>query len=184
MKTRLAARIGDAAACEAYIRLTEATLSHLKDEDNVELRFSPDDAGAEISRWLRSSWKSSPQGEGDLGARLERAAASAFLSGCQKVVIIGTDCPYMRRSDIEAACRALDTKQVVLGPAEDGGYWLMGLSAPVPELFINVPWSTPTVFETTLQRARTNRLEVEVLRILEDVDTEVEWRRFLEGGGA
>jgi glycosyltransferase A (GT-A) superfamily protein (DUF2064 family) len=68
---------------------------------------------------------------------------------------------------------------VVLGPAKDGGYWLIGLREEHPELFDNVPWSTPTVLRETLKRIEYANLTVQLLRELRDVDTEIDWREFL-----
>ena len=75
--------------------------------------------------------------------------------------------------------RRLRTHDVVLGPATDGGYWLVGLGRPQPQLFRDIPWSTERVFIETTKRIRQAGLSVQLLRELQDVDTEAEWRRFL-----
>ena len=179
VKTRLAATIGADAALAAYCELVAATLqplAGLAPEIEVELRFTPDDAQEELSPCLQPRWRAMPQGGGDLGARLTCAFGEAFADGCPRVVVIGSDCPYVTAADIRAALAALDRADLVLGPATDGGYWLLGLRAPHPEVFSGIDWSTPQVREQTLARAHTASLSVTELRELSDVDTEAEWR--------
>ena len=179
VKTRLAATIGADAALAAYRELVAITLRSLiglAPEIEVELRFAPDDARAELTPWLQPNWRAVPQGGGDLGARLTHAFGSAFADGCPRVVVIGSDCPHMTAADIRDAFGALEDTDVVLGPATDGGYWLLGLRATHPELFTGIDWSTPQVREQTLAQARSGGLGVRELRELSDVDTEAEWR--------
>jgi len=146
----------------------------------VELRFSPDDGRKEIAEWRHRSWTIRPQGEGDLGTRLQRAFSEAFSQGAKYVTIIGSDCPAITAGDIQAAWTALQTNEVVIGPARDGGYWLIGLRELQPSLFEGVQWSTDKVLEQTLQRARQQNLRVALLRELRDIDTETDWLAYLE----
>jgi rSAM/selenodomain-associated transferase 1 len=182
VKTRLAEAIGATAAAEAYRILLRQVLDQLAGIDHVELRYAPDDARAEIALWARPPWTGRAQGEGDLGARLARAFADSFASGNERVLIIGTDCPYLRPSDLEAAWRELAEADVVLGPALDGGYWLIGLRAPCAALFEDISWSTSSVLAETLRRCQKHGLKVHLLRKLADVDTVADWRRFLADG--
>src|SRR5262249_24760372 len=122
---------------------------------------------------------SHPQGPGDLGERLSRAFRDAFASGARRVVVIGSDCPDVTPADIHAAWAALEAHDVVLGPAIDGGYWLIGLQALHEPLFRGVRWSTSTVLTQTLALCHQQGLRVHRLRELSDVDTEEDWRRFL-----
>src|SRR2546426_863205 len=140
VKTRLASAIGKAAALEAYKALVDRLLKNLKSLLNVELRFTPDRADAEFDRWLQRGWHLAPQGEGDLGQRLIRAFEQSFAAGSQRVVVIGSDCPAVAAHDIKSAWRSLLTHDVVLGPARDGGYWLVGFRGPQPWVFVNIPW--------------------------------------------
>ena len=178
VKTRLAQDIGDDAALKAYRVLVAQLLDNLGCLQNVDLRFTPDSAGTELAPWLRSGWTLMPQGEGNLGERLARAFHESFAGSSQRVVIIGSDCPTVCRADIESAWHSLLTKSVVLGPASDGGYWLIGLREPQPGLFENVPWSTSTVLETTLAHARNTGLSFHCLRELSDIDTAADWEEF------
>jgi len=180
VKTRLARAIGDEAACAAYRRMVEEVVDRLASLASVELRFTPDDAVTEIRQWRRDNWQLRPQGEGDLGQRLERAFAEAFAKGAQRVAVIGSDCPAITPADIELAWSVLGTSDAVLGPSQDGGYWLIGLREPRPTLFQSIDWSTDKVLNQTLRRARARNLKVELLRELSDVDTESDWLEFLE----
>lgn len=179
VKTRLADVIGPQAACVAYRKLVELLLDQLRELPFVELRHSPDDATSEIAPWVAAGWSCRPQGAGDLGQRLRAAFDDAFAHGAERAAIIGSDCPYVTAEDIRAAWSALSRRDVVLGPAGDGGYWLIGLRRPQPELFHDIPWSTEQAFRETMTRIQSAGLSVHLLRTLEDVDTEADWRRFL-----
>ena len=180
VKTRLAKTIGAAAAEAAYRRLVETLLNHLAGLGGVELCFSPDDAAGEVQHWLKEGWLSSPQGEGDLGRRLESAFQRALHSGAKRVAIIGSDCPAVTIEDIRNAWAGLRTHDVVLGPATDGGYWLIGLRQLQPNLFRGITWSTQHVCAETIRRVEHAGLSVQMLRELVDVDTDLDWRVFLD----
>ena len=179
MKTRLAQKIGADAACDAYQKLVRAVLNRIDSIRDVQLRYSPDDAESEVRAWLRRSWTLAPQGSGDLGERLTRAFAESFADGARRVVIIGSDCPWLSHEDIEQAWNDLETHDLVVGPAHDGGYWLIGLREPKPELFTGISWSTGLVLEQTLKIARARGLRFRLLRELRDVDTLGDWYAFL-----
>jgi rSAM/selenodomain-associated transferase 1 len=90
------------------------------------------------------------QGEGDLGAKMARAIATHVATG--PVVILGSDAPTLPRAHLHQALDALMEHDVVLGPSDDGGYYLVGARLAVPEIFTDVRWSTPEVLPTTLER--------------------------------
>jgi hypothetical protein len=184
VKTRLARGLGLDAACQAYRQLVGAVLKRMAPLSEVELRFSPDDAEPEIRPWVRPGWTARPQGDGDLGQRMQAAFAEAFAVGAQRVALIGSDCPEITSGDVRQAWRELATYDVVLGPAIDGGYWLIGLKTPQPALFENVPWGSESVLAETLQRAKTAQLRVQLLRILTDIDSQAQWRQWLGGAGS
>jgi len=179
VKTRLAETIGVGPAAAAYRQLIETLLSRLQSLGAVELCYSPDDALAEIEPWLRKGWVAVPQGDGDLGQRLESAFDRSFAAGAQRVVVIGSDCPAVTDDDVGQAWAELRLRDVVLGPTTDGGYWLIGLRQIEPSLFHDIPWSTDGVFAESMKRISHRRLSVQVLRQLTDVDTERDWRAFL-----
>jgi hypothetical protein len=178
VKTRLAREIGAAAVCEAYRILVETLLQQIASLRDVELRFTPDDAEAEIRSWLRPGWQAQPQGDGHLGKRLQTAFAKGFQAGATRVAIIGSDCPDVTAEDIRQAWDGLSAHEVVLGPASDGGYWLIGLNRLQPALFEAIPWSSENVLAETLRRAQQAGLRVRLLRVLSDIDTEADWRHW------
>ena len=178
VKRRIAESIGAQAACDAYLALVEVLIGNLRTLSNVQVRYAPDDALLEIPRWLQPTWNAAAQGQGDLGQRLQKAFKDAFSMGAARVVIIGSDCPEVNEQDIQSAWTALDDHDLVLGPAEDGGYWLIGLSAEQPALFENISWSTGAVFEQTVARANAAKLSTRLLRKLRDIDTIDDWKHF------
>jgi hypothetical protein len=175
VKTRLAAAIGNEAACGAYRQLAETVVANLAPLPHAELRFTPHDAENEIAHWLSDGWTAHPQGEGDLGERMHRA----FTETNSPAIIIGSDCPQVELSDFQTAAKAMQTHDAVIGPATDGGYWLIGLNAPYPALFEGIEWSTGGVLQSTLAKADEAGLSVQLLRELEDVDTGADWEKFM-----
>src|SRR5260221_7608522 len=119
VKTRLARTIGAQAARDAYCRLVGSLFDNLSSLNEVQLRITPDDALDEVQQWRRDSWTVRPQGEGDLGWRLETAFAEAFRRGTRRVLIIGSDCPSILAREIERSWVELESCDVVLGPASD-----------------------------------------------------------------
>lgn len=180
VKTRLAATVGADTAAESYAALVETLLTRLASHHAVELKFTPADAHPEIAPWLQPEWTASPQTEGDLTDRLIGAFDDAFRAGAKRVVIIGSDCPYITLEDIESAFTHLADHDAVLGPATDGGYWLVGLNQHRPALFQNINWSTESVLAETLAIAQSHSLRVSQLRELTDVDTLPDLLRFHE----
>jgi rSAM/selenodomain-associated transferase 1 len=178
VKTRLGQVIGADAACAAYVRLVDQLTENLRHLPEVSLCYAPDDAAREIERWRQPSWDLFPQNPADLGARLISAFAREFDQGAGRVVVIGSDCPTVASHDIHAAWDALVEVDAVIGPASDGGYWLIGLCAPQPSLFTEMKWSDAHVLTETLRRADNARLSVRLLRELSDIDTVQDWEQW------
>jgi uncharacterized protein len=178
VKTRLAEGIGPEAACEAYCELVDRVLDQVSSFRDVELRFAPDDAVKEVKPWLRANWTATAQGRGHLGERLTRTFADAFAEGCARVVAIGSDCPDLTARDVMEAWNALETQEVVVGPASDGGYWLIGLNAQCDRIFEQIDWSTARVFDQTMERVKASGKSYHLLRQLTDVDTEYDWKAY------
>ena len=107
----------------------------------------------------------------DLGDRLSHAFNHKWNEGFRKIVFIGTDSPALRREDLHAAFKGLDESEVVLGPATDGGYYLIGFSARLPVLFSRISWGTAQVFRETVQLLETNAIRWKCLRENFDLDT-------------
>jgi hypothetical protein len=120
-----------------------------------------------------------PQGPGDLGERLARAVGAAFVRGHRRVLVVGSDSPTLPSHLIAEALRRLEATDVVLGPAFDGGYYLLGLNRLEPALFRDVPWSGPEVLAVTAERARAAGLEVSLLPFWYDVDEPADLARLV-----
>ena len=183
VKTRLAAAIGAEAAAALYRALAEevleATTPAVGDYERLVF-FEPPESLPQMRDWLPGVPLMAQSGH-DLGARMADAFARAFARGARRVAIVGTDAPGVSRATVREAFSALDVADVVMGPADDGGYYLIGLRAPCPGLFAGILWSTPSVREQTLARAAAAGLSVRELGRLRDVDTledvRAEWPR-------
>jgi len=173
-KTRLIPALGAEGAAALHRRMTEHTLGRIRSFLAMQpVSFQVRYEGAEeerMRRWLGDDPLMSEQGEGDLGRRMELAFSESFQDGMRRVVVIGTDCPGIRPSHLTRAFRSLEHKDAVIGPANDGGYYLIGLRQPAPELFQGIPWGTEEVLKRTLDVARARGIRVEFLDHLDDVD--------------
>jgi rSAM/selenodomain-associated transferase 1 len=171
-KRRLAAAIGDVEALRFQRGAIDGLLLSLAGAPRwrTTVAVSPDRPAA----WLRGRAAATPQGAGDLGRKLVRVSRR-FPVG--RLVIIGSDTPTVKRADIAAAFNALRSHDAVLGPARDGGYWLIGLrrSARGPLPFDGIRWSSPDTLADTL--ARLQGLRVATLRTQEDIDDEASLKR-------
>ena len=177
VKTRLGVSLGNDQACEAYRAMALFFLRKLAAFPRVQLCFAPDNALSEIKPFqLNSKWTLKPQGEGDLGARLGRATTACLARG-DGVLCLGADCPYVEEGDLVEACEALERHDVVIGPALDGGYWLIGLRRACHGLFDAIPWSSERGLDVTRSRIIQAGLSCHELRTLEDVDTLDDWHR-------
>ena len=183
VKTRLAETLGKDKACRAYEQLLRVLARQLAGSENVRVCHSPADGEAELRGYFPKVWEFHPQEGADLGIRLKNAIAEAFEKGARKVCVIGSDCPYLTVEDIRQTWILLDRHELVLGPATDGGYWLIALKRPEPRLFEEIEWGTSKVFKQTLDRAAEMQLKVAHLRELADVDKEADWRQFVERSG-
>jgi uncharacterized protein len=124
----------------------------------------------QMSDWLGADLIYQSQGEGDLGIRMDRSIASACQSGSERVVLIGTDCPDLTVEILAQAFKQLEDSDLVLGAAVDGGYYLIGMCQPQPELFIDIDWSTDRVLQQTISVAQRLNLAVSYLPTLADID--------------
>lgn len=179
VKTRLAADIGDVAAAEAYRAMAERVLAQtvpVAGEYERCVFFAPPDAEGELAAWLSGETLVAQQGA-DLGERMDGAFAHAFAQGAEAVVLVGSDVPRLTRDHVVAAFDALARVPVVLGPATDGGYYLIGLRRRQPELFRGMLWGSNTVLDATIQRCHELRVSAEKLAHLSDVDTYAAWLR-------
>jgi rSAM/selenodomain-associated transferase 2/rSAM/selenodomain-associated transferase 1 len=123
-----------------------------------------------METWLGTGFSYRAQKSGDIGVRMERAFSACFEEGASRAVIVGTDCPGITMGTVRAAFDLLSQFDLVIGPAKDGGYYLIGLCHPQPRLFSNIPWGTAEVQTKTLRAAERLRLRVAFVDLLIDVD--------------
>jgi rSAM/selenodomain-associated transferase 1 len=178
VKTRLAAAVGANAAAEVYRVSVEVTLQRFGAVgDRRVVAYTPPESREEIGGVTGRNWELRAQASGDLGARMQGFFEDAFGGGAERVVLIGSDSPTLPGEHVEQAFDELRRAPVVLGPAEDGGYYLIGLARPMPELFHDIAWSTPAVYEQTLARAAAMAVGYVALPWWHDFDTLEDLRR-------
>ncbi len=179
VKTRLAPALGERLAARVYRRLAARTLGIAADPPaagrEVRVWVEPAARVPDAPGWIGPADAFLPQPDGDLGARMSRAFDDAFAAGARRAVIVGTDLPDLERTDLDAAFARLSDHGAVLGPAADGGYWLLGLRAPAPGLFSAMAWSTEGVLDETRRRLDALGLVRHELRTLRDVDRPEDW---------
>lgn len=170
VKTRLGASIGSTNALQVYKKLLDHTQEVAEQVDcDRQVWYS-----SMIDR--RDSWngeqfdKKLQKGD-DLGERMSAAFREAFEAGYENAVIIGSDCADLTPGHIEKAFTVLDENDAVIGPSKDGGYYLLGLNNFREELFRDIVWSTPEVFEKTAEIFSRNGMKFKTLDTLNDIDT-------------
>jgi len=182
VKSRLAAAIGEEMALEVYTRFI-LDIAGTVDASGYPLRicYSPPDAGDMFSSWPGQGYPAMPQQGDDLGARMENAFHRIFSEGTDSAVLIGSDLPDLPATVIHDAFEALTRSDAVIGPATDGGYYLIGFTraAFAPRIFQGIAWSTDRVFEETMKKFREGSLRVGVLPEWSDVDTIEDLRTLL-----
>ena len=152
----------------------------------LEIRF---DGGNEkgIRHWLGDGWSCRAQPAGDLGLRMAQAFEDSFREGSLATLIIGSDCPGLTPELLATAFARLSSEPVVFGPANDGGYYLIGLTQAVPELFRDLPWGTAAVLADSLRRLARRGLKPALLNPLDDLDCPKDlpaWRRIADAEDA
>jgi uncharacterized protein len=173
-KTRLIPALGPEGSCAVHRRMAEGTVKQLQKlfllrPVSIEIRY---DGGnqALMEEWLGPGWHFSAQGPDSLGTRMERAFQEAFQAGFHRVVLIGSDCPRLKGELLQKALDNLAHHDLVLGPARDGGYYLLGMSRILTPLFVDIPWGTETVCRKTLEIGRDLGLNILLLETLDDID--------------
>jgi rSAM/selenodomain-associated transferase 1 len=163
-KTRLIPALGPEGAAMLHRRLTERTVAAARASGlAVEVRTTGA-APSSFADWLGNGMDFVDQGEGDLGERLKRATSPT------PVLFIGSDLPDLTSAHLVDAATRMLTERVVVGPAEDGGYWALGLTQGCDALFEAMPWGTDRVLELTLGRLRERGIEPALLPTLADCD--------------
>jgi hypothetical protein len=174
VKSRLAVAIGEDSAVHLYKNLVTQMLSTLrKGSFPFCICFAPRNAKKSIRNWLGSEHRYMPQHGSDLGERMRNGFLDSFATGYKRVVLIGSDIPDLPNNYIEEAFQSLEETDAVIGPAFDGGYYLIGFrqSAFSSQVFEKIHWGTATVFDETMKKLKRLRRSVHTLPWLRDIDT-------------
>lgn len=161
-KTRLAPLLGEAGAAQLHRRLVERTLATVRASGLPFALWATGAAHAEFADWLGADVPLIAQGDGDLGARLARVPAPAIL--------LGADVPGLKVAHLRAAAAALEEMPLVIGPARDGGYYLLGFKEEMPFLWSEMPWGTERVLNDTETRLKAREVPYRLLEPLDDCD--------------
>jgi rSAM/selenodomain-associated transferase 1 len=186
VKSRLAAVIGDDSAVRLYKNLVAQMLSTLKEGTfPLHICFFPKSAQKAIRSWLGTEYRYIHQNGKDLGERMRNGFVEAFEMGFKRVVLIGSDIPDLPLEFIEEAFTTLNESDVVIGPAFDGGYYLIGFKDRTffSQLFEGIAWGTKSVFDETMKKLKKFRRVVYTLPYQRDIDT-VEDLKHLDFGTA
>ena len=173
VKTRLARSIGEQKAAEIYRIFVETLIERFSDISTSKvLAFTPSGPESQslFSSNQFSTWEKKPQIDGDLGKRMSFFFEAQFSKGLSKIVLIGSDSPNLPHKYVDQAFQSLRSHDVVLGPSNDGGYYLVGCKKQVSQIFRDIPWSTEHVWQNTIERLEKESIEYKVLEPWYDVD--------------
>lgn len=172
VKTRLSPLVSPQEAAALAACFAQDTVNAARKlSERVLVAYSPADGREDMEPLLGDGLRWTAQRGETLGERMRYAAEDATALGFGPLLLLGTDSPTFPPAEARAALALLDTTQVVLGPAEDGGFWCLGLQKPSPALFDGVPWSSPTTFLATLDRADSLGLSVSTVGGWYDIDS-------------
>ncbi len=167
VKTRLAKTIGDQAALDIYKELIGITESETETLDITRHIYYSQEI--EDSMW-QNDLKFIQKGD-DLGSKMQNAFQDGFENGYENIIIIGSDLPNISKEIIETGFEKLKNHDLVFGPADDGGYYLLGMSQMVKSVFENKPWSQSSLLELTLRELKEQKKSILLLKTLNDIDT-------------
>lgn len=182
VKSRLAQRMDEDLVLSLYENMVLDTIDMLtRGRFPFRICFTPADARDQIFEWLGYEHPSVPQAGDDLGDRMVKAFEYVFSEEVEDALLIGSDIPGLTAGVMDEAFAALLTNDVVIGPADDGGYYLIGFRKKsfAPDIFHDIVWSTRTVFRETMDKLHDASLTVHVLPELTDVDTVEDLKRLL-----
>ncbi|MEA2625203.1 MAG: uncharacterized protein QOD06_1248 [Candidatus Binatota bacterium] len=175
VKTRLAREIGDEAAAAVYRAFLHDLRDRLSDDPEWDLWWAYDPPGSPFVPDVVPGGRAFPQSRGDLGERMRAAFEAAFGRGYRTVALVGSDLPHLTRERVREACR-YDSGRITIGPAEDGGYYLIAGST-VPPVFDAIEWGQDDVLDRTLMRLRRSECAFRLLPADYDVDDVHDLRR-------
>jgi uncharacterized protein len=170
VKTRLAYTIGDGNALAVYLKLVEHTRS-ITTSLAVDVALYYSEYIDTEDNWSQQFYRKERQIEGNLGQRMQHAFESEFSNGYDNVCIIGTDCLELSRREIDDAFGELSSHDVVIGPAKDGGYYLLGMKNMNTAFFSEKKWGSDSVLIDTIEDCKTSGLTCGLLPTLSDIDT-------------
>ena len=180
VKTRLAKAIGAERAATAYFQFVLTLLERLSNcSEQKWLAYTPSERALQFDAVLPVGWQSEPQAAGDLGLRMKSFIGRRLAAGCRRVVLLGSDSPHVPLEYVQQAFDQLQRHDLVLGPSEDGGYWLVGATGAVPDIFEAIPWSTPQVWSATLAAIGVAGLSQAVLPTWYDIDEHDDLNRLM-----
>jgi rSAM/selenodomain-associated transferase 1 len=182
VKTRLVGRLDQEDVCGLYKCFVEDILGTLSKQGyDIVICHDPPEDRWELISWLGLSFTFMPQNGASLGERMENAFAAVFSEGVDQAVLIGSDLPDLDAGIIDEAFEALAIQDLVLGPAADGGYYLIGFNAGSfsPKIFDGIPWGTNQVFHRTADFLTKNNLSMHILPKWQDIDTYDDLKAFI-----
>jgi uncharacterized protein len=173
VKTRLAASLGNETALAVYTTLLRHTKEIAAATEADKFLFYSDSTGEDKEA---AGFTEMLQQGSSLGQRMQHAFDALFAKGYEKLVIIGSDCLELTTDIIHEAFSRLDTSDVVIGPAKDGGYYLLGIKESTPVLFRDISWSTPLVLRQTMAICEDCCMRYSLLPELADIDEAADWQ--------
>jgi rSAM/selenodomain-associated transferase 1 len=180
-KTRIAQTVGDEKALSVYKELLSHTRS-VASQVNAQRHLYYSQFIDDQDEWSNTHFQKKRQAKGDLGTRMRLGFQDAFVDH-EKVVVIGSDCADLSVDLVEQAFQALDTNDFVVGPATDGGYYLLGMNCFHPEVFADIAWSSESVLPDTLSIIEAHDWNVHLLPALTDIDHWSDWVAYLKRAG-
>lgn len=182
VKTRLATGIGFNRACRVYFAFLQHLLGRFQDAgDSRSIVFTPTSMETSFRNAIPVEWNLIPQCEGDLGVRMKTFFQQQFDSlNAEKIIIVGADCPQLTSTEVDQAFARLDRFEVVIGPSNDGGYYLLGMKSRCYDVFADIAWSTPSVLQNTKDHLRRLGVDFGLLATKTDVDDQTDLEQLIE----
>lgn len=173
VKTRMAKSLGEVRAARIYSAMAKTVIGAVGEKHPLFIFYDPPSMKKQTAEWLGADLTGEllPQKGNCLGERISNAVDHCIGAGSGKVVVIGTDCIEITADTIAESFELLDGKDAVIGPCEDGGYYLIGMKRSHPEIFRGIDWSTEKVTRQTLEKMRGLSLRTGIMKTLRDIDS-------------
>lgn len=185
VKTRIGSVLGDHFTIDLYRSFVADIIQKAaRLSPDLLVYFTPEERAFDFRNWLGLKISIFPQKGNDLGERMKNALKEQFGLGYGRLVLIGSDIPHISAGRLNRSLRLLRKKGAVIGPAEDGGYYLIGFNSRhfLPEVFDNIPWSTSSVFSLTLRVLADKEIKTALLPRMRDIDTVHDLKKINLGG--